>query len=131
MSWQDILLERLERQGRETSRFAQLLADYDSAVSRLQEVEAHAQQLSKENKLLRFELVNFDTEKLHALEDENQHLKQRLHDHRSHSVPALMAPRHSTHDTLSRELHAANEQNARLKQLLREERAANRAAGGK
>jgi hypothetical protein len=120
-SWRKELIARLEARNAMCRQFEQTLSDYEECVARLTVASNEAQVLRKENKLLRFELVNFDLEKLRALEEENVQLKQRLRTREmARSMPSLMA--HGSESDLARELQAANEQNAHLKTLLKQAR---------
>ena len=119
--WRRELLERLEARNVQSRQFEQTLVDYGECVERLTMTSNDAEVLRKENKLLRFELVNFDVDKLRALEEENSKLKQRLRTREmAKSMPSLMGG--GSDSDLVRELHAANEQNVHLKTLLKQAR---------
>jgi hypothetical protein len=60
-------------------------------LQRLEKLEASSKVLTNQNKLMKFELLNFDVEKWHLLESENEALKQRLERREmTHSMPNLM-----------------------------------------
>lgn len=68
-----------------------MFEDYNEILCRLEQLNKEQKVLTNQNKLMKFELINFDMEKLHNLEQENETLKGKLHrKDMTHSMPNLL-----------------------------------------
>ena len=120
MSWSEVLLGRLQAQEAEVARFAEVISDYGTVLERLTEVQIVSQQHSHENRLMRFELMNHDGERVHLLEEENARLRQEQETSRAHGF--RQSSPSATHQMMVKELAASKEEVKHLRALLRQER---------